>query len=63
MTEPIPASRCERCGRVCAPPAHFCPDDASPMAPAAGDGEILAQLVERAAHAGREGGEGGGRFQ
>ena len=34
MTEPIPASRCERCGRVCAPPAHFCPDDASPMAPA-----------------------------
>ena len=29
--ELIPASRCSRCGRVCAPPAHFCPDDATPM--------------------------------
>jgi hypothetical protein len=29
--EPIPASRCPRCERVCAPPARFCPDDATPM--------------------------------
>ena len=29
--EPIPASRCPRCGRTCAPPARFCPDDATPM--------------------------------
>ncbi len=33
-TERIPASRCGRCGRVCAPPARFCPDDATPMQPA-----------------------------
>jgi uncharacterized OB-fold protein len=30
---PIPASRCPRCGRTCAPPARFCPDDGMPMAP------------------------------
>jgi hypothetical protein len=30
-TERIPASRCERCRRVVAPPARFCPDDATPM--------------------------------
>ena len=29
--EPVPASRCPRCGRVCAPPARFCPDDGAPM--------------------------------
>ena len=29
--EIIPASRCGRCGRICAPPARFCPDDATPM--------------------------------
>jgi uncharacterized OB-fold protein len=28
----IPASRCPRCGRTCAPPARFCPDDGSAMA-------------------------------
>ena len=28
----IPASRCPRCGRTCAPPARFCPDDGSIMA-------------------------------
>ncbi len=41
--EPIPASRCPRCGRLCAPPARFCPDDASQMAltEVAGYGEIL----------------------
>lgn len=27
----IPASRCPRCGRTCAPPARFCPDDGSVM--------------------------------
>ena len=32
MTEEcIPASRCDRCGRVTAPPAHFCPDDGTAM--------------------------------
>ena len=30
----IPASRCPRCGRTCAPPARFCPDDGSAMTPA-----------------------------
>lgn len=41
--EPIPASRCGTCGRVCAPPAHFCPDDASPMDPTTvpGYGEVI----------------------
>lgn len=41
--ESIPASRCGRCGRVCAPPAHFCPDDGSPMAAAElpGYGEVI----------------------
>ena len=29
--ESIPASRCGRCHRVCAPPAHYCPDDGTPM--------------------------------
>jgi uncharacterized OB-fold protein len=29
----IPASRCPRCRRACAPPARFCPDDGSVMAP------------------------------
>jgi hypothetical protein len=29
--ERIPGSRCGRCGRLCAPPARFCPDDATPM--------------------------------
>jgi uncharacterized OB-fold protein len=27
----IAASRCPRCGRTCAPPARFCPDDGTPM--------------------------------
>jgi uncharacterized OB-fold protein len=27
----ISASRCPRCGRTCAPPARFCPDDGSVM--------------------------------
>jgi DUF35 OB-fold domain, acyl-CoA-associated len=27
----IPASRCPRCQRACAPPARFCPDDGAPM--------------------------------
>jgi uncharacterized OB-fold protein len=27
----IPASRCPRCRRACAPPARFCPDDGTPM--------------------------------
>lgn len=41
--ELIPASRCPRCGRVCAPPARFCPDDASQMAVTElpGYGEVL----------------------
>jgi hypothetical protein len=41
--ERIPASRCGRCGRVCAPPARFCPDDATSMAPAElpGYGEVI----------------------
>jgi uncharacterized OB-fold protein len=30
----IPASRCPRCGRICAPPARYCPDDGAPMAAA-----------------------------
>jgi uncharacterized OB-fold protein len=30
----IPASRCPRCGRTCAPPARYCPDDGTPMTPA-----------------------------
>jgi len=29
----IRASRCPRCGRTCAPPARFCPDDGSVMTP------------------------------
>ena len=29
----IAASRCSRCGRTCAPPARFCPDDGTPMTP------------------------------
>lgn len=29
--DPIPASRCPRCGRLCAPPARFCPDDGAAM--------------------------------
>ena len=29
----IPASRCPRCARTCAPPARYCPDDGTPMAP------------------------------
>jgi hypothetical protein len=29
--ESIPASACPRCGRVCAPPARFCPDDGGVM--------------------------------
>ena len=28
----IPASRCPRCSRTCAPPARFCPDDGTAMA-------------------------------
>ncbi len=41
--ETIPASRCGRCGRLCAPPARYCPDDATPMQPASvpGYGEVL----------------------
>lgn len=41
--EPIPVSRCSRCGRVCAPPARFCPDDATLMEAATlpGDGHVL----------------------
>src|SRR5215470_11078286 len=41
--EPIPASRCPRCGRVCAPPARFCPDDAAEMEATAlpGYGEVI----------------------
>ena len=29
----IAASRCPRCARTCAPPARFCPDDGTAMAP------------------------------
>ena len=29
----IPASHCSRCGRTCAPPARYCPDDGTVMAP------------------------------
>ena len=45
--EPIPASRCPRCGRVCAPPARFCPDDSSQMAltELPGYGEVLSFTV------------------
>lgn len=32
--EQIPGSRCGRCGRLAAPPARFCPADATPMEPA-----------------------------
>ncbi len=41
--EPIPASRCGRCGRLCAPPARFCPDDATPMdtLTVSGYGEVI----------------------
>jgi acyl-CoA-associated DUF35 OB-fold domain-containing protein len=41
--ETIPASRCGRCGRQCAPPARYCPDDGTPMQPAdvRGYGEVL----------------------
>jgi hypothetical protein len=31
LVEPVPASRCPRCGRVSAPPARFCPDDGASM--------------------------------
>jgi uncharacterized OB-fold protein len=39
----IAASRCPRCGRVCAPPARFCPDDGTPMTPASvpAHGEVI----------------------
>ena len=39
----IPASRCPRCSRTYAPPARFCPDDGTPMAPAAvpAHGEVI----------------------
>jgi uncharacterized OB-fold protein len=41
--EQIPASRCGRCGRVCAPPTRYCPDDGTPMQPVEvpGYGEVL----------------------
>ncbi len=41
--EQIAASRCPRCGRLCAPPARYCPDDGTPMNPAEtpGYGEVL----------------------
>jgi hypothetical protein len=41
--EAIPASQCPRCGRLCAPPARFCPDDGAVMAPASvpGHGEVV----------------------
>ena len=29
----IPASRCPRCSRTCAPPTRYCPDDGMPMTP------------------------------
>lgn len=31
MIDPIPASRCSRCGRVVAPPAPYCPDHPAVM--------------------------------
>jgi hypothetical protein len=39
----IPASRCPRCGRRCAPPARFCPDDGAAMTrtEVPGYGEVL----------------------
>ena len=39
----IPASRCPRCARACAPPARYCPDDGTPMAPmtVAAHGEVV----------------------
>jgi hypothetical protein len=41
--ELIPASRCPRCGRRCAPPARYCPDDATRMEPTdvPGYGEVI----------------------
>jgi DUF35 OB-fold domain, acyl-CoA-associated len=41
--EAIRASRCPRCGRTCAPPARFCPDDGAPMAATSvsGYGEVI----------------------
>src|SRR5438093_6018428 len=41
--ERIPASRCPQCGRLVAPPARFCPDDARPMerTTLAGYGEVI----------------------
>lgn len=41
--EAVPASRCGRCGRLCAPPVPFCPDDATPMEPVEvpGYGEVV----------------------
>jgi uncharacterized OB-fold protein len=41
--ESIPASRCPRCERLCAPPARFCPDDGTAMARTAlpAHGEIV----------------------
>ncbi len=43
MPDPVPASRCPRCGRVCAPPARFCPDDGAGMTVTAlpGYGEVI----------------------
>ena len=39
----IPASRCARCGRTCAPPARFCPDDGTAMSETAipAHGEVV----------------------
>jgi hypothetical protein len=39
----IPASRCPRCGRRCAPPARYCPDDGAAMTrtEVPGYGEVL----------------------
>ena len=41
--ERIPASRCARCGRFCAPPVRFCPDDAAVMEPTTlpGYGDVI----------------------
>jgi hypothetical protein len=43
MIENIPASRCPRCRRLCAPPTRFCPDDAAVMEPTElpGHGEVI----------------------
>jgi hypothetical protein len=41
--EPIPGSRCDRCGRLATPPARYCPDDGTPMEPIEfpGYGEVI----------------------